>query len=493
MLNTVQKPTGADTFGKPQVVIVLIILSVVFGVAIAKAGILAAAFFLLLPFILIMLERVFAIPKLSIYIALLIGFFANGLSRYISGVPFGLTLDAILIVGYVAMFFKYFNTKFDWSPAARDITFLATLWFGYALLQLINPEALSKVAWFYAMRGVSLYMFLMVPLVLLLFNNYKDFNRVIYLWGAISLLATLKGIMQITIGVDPWEKAWLDSGAATTHVLFGKLRVFSFYSDAGQFGAAQAHAGVIGSIIFLHAKEKKEKIFFGTLALMSFYGMFISGTRGALAVPAMGLFLYVVLIRNVKLVTLGIIVGISAFVFFKFTTIGNGVYAINRMRTAFDPNDASLQVRLANQRILAGYLATRPIGGGIGSAGNWGQRFTPHGFLANVPTDSWYVQIWAEQGVVGLTLHLVILFYILGKGSYLAMFHVRDPVLQGKLFALAAGMFGIMAASYGNGVFGQIPTGVLMYFTMGSLFNARQLDQSIINDQQTSKLKEDGN
>jgi hypothetical protein len=38
------------------------------------------------------------------------------------------------------------------------------------------------------------------------------------------------------------------------------------------------------------------------------------------------------------------------------------------MRSAFDPNDPSLQVRLDNQKILKGYLATRPFGAGIGHA-----------------------------------------------------------------------------------------------------------------------------
>jgi len=394
-----------------------------------------------------------------------------------------------LVLGYLAVFFRNFNDRIDWTPATKDITALAAIWFGYALLQAVNPEALSREAWFYAMRGVSLYMFLMIPLILMLFGNMKDFNKVLYIWGAISLLATFKGILQNTIGLDSWEQQWMDGGGHVTHLLFGKLRVFSFYSDAGQFGASQAHTGVVAAIIFMHAKEKKEKLFFGVLALMSFYGMFISGTRGAMAVPAMGFFLYLILIRNVKLVTLGAIMGIAVFIFFKFTTIGNGVYAINRMRTAFDPNDASLQVRLENQRILRTYLATRPIGGGIGAAGNWGQRFSPQGFLANVPTDSWYVMIWAEQGVVGLTLHLFILFYILGKGSYLAMFHVRDPVLQGKLFGLAAGMFGIMAASYGNGVFGQSPTGPLIYLTMGFLFLAKPLDKSITEENKVNEEK----
>ena len=160
------------------------------------------------------------------------------------------------------------------------------------------------------------------------------------------------------------------------------------------------------------------------------------------------------------------------------------------MRTAFDPEDKSLQVRLENQRKLKVYLSSRPFGGGIGSAGNWGQRFTPTTFLANTATDSWYVQIWAEQGIVGLTLHLMILFYILGKGAYISMYRVRDPVLQARLFALAAGMFGIMGASYGNGVLGQLPTGPIIYMTMALLFMGEILDKSSSKVEETDDAEQ---
>ncbi|MCF8365222.1 MAG: O-antigen ligase family protein, partial [Bacteroidales bacterium] len=355
-------------------------------------------------------------------------------------------------------------------------------WYGYSLFQLVNPEAQSKVAWFYAMRGVSLYMLLMIPLVLMLMRDHKDLNKFLYLWGILSLLGTFKGFMQVTFGPDHWEQAWLDGGGNITHILFGKLRVFSFYSDAGQFGAAQGHAGVMGIIVYLSSNKRKEKIFFAIVGLAGFYGMFISGTRGAIAVPFAGFFLYLILTRNIKLITIGAILGITVFIFFKYTTVGNEVYAIRRMRTAFDPNDPSLQVRLENQKKLKTYLASRPFGGGIGAAGYWGLRFTPNGFLANVPTDSWYVMIWADQGIVGLYLHLFILFFILIKGSYLAMFTIKNPEIQGKLFALAAGMLGIMAASYGNGVLGQIPTAPIMYTSMAFLFLAKPLEQSLLNE-----------
>jgi hypothetical protein len=425
------------------------------------------------------LNRLFNNPQFGIYVLFITGFTVNGITRYLGDYPLGLSIDIIMILTYIAIFFKEFYRKMDWSPAANDLTLVALIWFTYAILQLLNPEAVSKTAWFYAMRGESLYMLLTVPLVMMLMNKYSNLNAFLYLWAIISILATIKGAIQLKIGLDPWEQKWINEGGYITHILFGKLRVFSFYSDAGQFGAAQAHAGVVGTIAFIHAKITKEKFLFGLMALAGFYGMFISGTRGAIAVPFAGFFLYLVLTRNLRMITIGTVLGISFFVFFKFTTIGNGVYAINRMRTAFNPNDPSLLVRLENQNKLRIYLADKPFGGGIGASASWGKRFTPEAYLSTVATDSWYVMIWVEQGMIGLGLHLMILFYILGRGAYISMFRVRDPVLQGKLFALNSGILGIMAASYGNGVIGQIPTALLIYSSMAFLFIAKRIDDEI--------------
>ena len=321
-------------------------------------------------------------------------------------------------------------------------------------------------------------MLLMIPLIFILFDKRKDLNVFLYIWAFFSILGTLKGIMQMTIGVDLFEQRWLDNGGAVTHILFGKLRVFSFYSDAGQFGASQGHTGVVFGILAMNKKDNlKVRIFYAITALMGLYGMMISGTRGAIAVPVMGAVLYIILRKNIKVMVLGLLAGIAVFVFFKYTSIGNSNYNIRRMRTAFDPNDASLLVRLENQRKLKDYMSTRPFGGGIGSAGNWGQRFSSTTFLANTPTDSWYVSIWAEQGIVGLILHLFILLYIVFKSSYIIMFKIRDDWVRAQMSALAAGLFGIMAASYGNGVLGQIPTGLLIYSTMAYLFLSKKLDQ----------------
>jgi len=49
--------------------------------------------------------------------------------------------------------------------------------------------------------------------------------------------------------------------------------------------------------------------------------------------------------------------------------------------------------------------------------------------------------------------------------------------LAGILGALHAGFAGIMGASYGNGVLGQIPTGPIVYLSWAFVFMAQQLDR----------------
>jgi len=211
---------------------------------------------------------------------------------------------------------------------------------------------------------------------------------------------------------------------------------------------------------------------------MGLWGMILSGTRGAMIVPMIGGIVYLILSKNIRILVTGGIMLAFIYVFFAYTYIGDSNYQIARMRTAFRPEeDASYIVRLENRAILKTYLVDKPFGGGIGSAGNWGQRFSPQGFLANVATDSWYVQIWAEQGIVGLLLHLFILSYIILKGFYLVMVRVKNVELAGVLGALIAGYAGVMGASYGNGILGQMPTGALIYISWAFIFMAQQLDR----------------
>ncbi len=481
MWSSLKNKIGSEKLQHPMLLLLLVLITIALGIIIAKGGmIIALALLALFPAI-IFFNRFLNNPRVGIFTVIILGFTAIGLTRYIRNVPLGLTVDGVLVLTYIAVFFRYFYEKINWQQLNRDLVFLSVLWFGFSVLQLFNPEALSRTAWFYAMRGMSLYMLLLIPLALLVFNRLRFLYMFLYLWGIFSILGTLKGLQQLYIGPDSAEQYWLDTVGAVTHILFGELRVFSFFSDAGQFGAAQGAAGVVGLLVATNIQGKRNKIFFTIMGIFGLWGMMISGTRGAMIVPMVGGSTYILLRKNFKAFFIGSAVLAVVYVFFTYTYIGQSNAQIRRMRTAFRPDeDKSYLVRLENRRILGIYLASKPFGGGIGSAGDWGKRFSPQGFLAQIATDSWYVQIWAEQGIIGLITHLFILSYILIKGGYLLMFRVRSPEVRGVIAAVMSGFTGIMGASYGNGVLGQMPTGILIYLSWSFIFMSQQLDREYI-------------
>ena len=461
-------------------VLFLLFLSLIgVGYFIASKGILAVAALLVLPFAVFFLIKVFENPVVSFFAVYVANFIALGLSRYVLNAPFGLLVDIFLVLTFISVFFKFFYAKFDWSRLKNEIVIVSLIWFGYTIFEFFNPISASRIAWVYYMRGVSLYMLMVVILVFILMDSYKYFIWFIYLWAFFEVAGAIKGMIQLYVGLDPWEAYWLEVVGRSTHVLFGELRVFSFFSDAGQFGASQAHTAMVASIIALTTRSFRERIIFLIVAFFCFYGMFISGTRGIWGVLGGASIFFLLINRNFKLFLIGAFVFISVLIFFRYTFIGQSYYFVRRMRTAFDPKNESLMARLQNRAKLRPYLNVRPFGGGIGNAGAKAQRFTPNTFLANIATDSWYVEIWAEQGVVGLALHLALMGFILVKGSYIVIHRIRDPGLKGKMMALLSGIFGIMASSYGNGVFGQMPTGLIMYSSMAFIFMAPKLDEEI--------------
>jgi hypothetical protein len=476
-INQFETSTGAERLGTPKYVLFLLVITALSIWVITHLGVGGALALVALPFILLYFYWLFRKPITGLWAAIVMGFVLLGFSRYIDpDIQVGLGMDIVLVLTYVAFIFRHFYDRGIWKPAKKEITLLAAVWFGYSILEFFNPEAQSHAAWFSGMRGISLYMMLIIPLDLLFIDNVRKLDVFFTIWGIFSILASLKGIMQITLGPDPWEQLWLSTSAGQTHIIWGQLRAFSFMSDAGQFGANQAYSAVMAVIVAFADKNRNRRIFFLVVAALGFAGMFLSGTRGAISIPLAGFAFFFILRRSGTVLISGMVLLAFVFVFFKITYIGQDNTFIRRMRSAFNPNDPSLLVRIENQKKLSSYLATRPFGGGIGNAGVKAKAYSPDAFLSNIATDSWYVLIWAEQGIVGLALHLFILFYILIKSSYRIMFRIRDPVLKLKMSALASGMMGVMVASYGNAVLGTMPTSLLIYTSMALMLNSSTLD-----------------
>jgi len=453
---------------KTVIIIWTIIAALLIGFLyfIAKDNILFGFATLVLPLPILYLYLILKNPKISFISVLFFNYFAMGFSRYIS-LPWGLSVDITLVVTFLVVIFSQFNQKVEWKLAGKDYTFIVFIWFLMTVLQILNPEAVSKEAWFYAMRGYAVYSVFTVPLVYLIFNRPKDFELFISLCVWFTLIATLVAMQQKFIGLNQWEKRWLMQPVnLQTHLLFGQLRIFSIYTDAGTFGGSMGYFGAIFIIFGIHELKKWMKILYLCVGLLSLYSMLISGTRSAIAVPLVAFLAYAVLTKKIKILLFAGGLAFAVFFVFKFTMIGQGNYDIRRMRSAFDSKNESMDVRTNNRKLFAAYLATRPFGGGVGSAGYWGQRFSSGTFLSNIPTDGWYIQIWVEQGIVGLSAYLLMLFYFVLKSSYILLFKIKNEKYRYKAIGFTCGMFGLMVSSYTAGGIGQLPNVIIVFVSM---------------------------
>lgn len=433
----------------------------------------------LIPFALLYLFIVIGKPYWGLISIFIVNYFIMGITRYLPGFTGGIAMDAMIVVTILGIMAQSVNGKIEWKRAGNGLILVAAIWLVYCTLELINPEAFSKLAWTKTIRGVAVYFFVITVMSTLLFNKYKDLRKIMFIWSVLTLIAVLKALVQKYWGFDSAELRWLYSGGGRTHLLFSGTRIFSFFTDAGNFGSGMGYSMVVFSILFLYEKERGLRYYYLFVSFAAAYTMMLSGTRGALAVPFAGYVLQIFLSKNFKIALISLAIVIGSFGFLKFTYIGQSVSVIRRMRSSINPNDPSLVVRRENQKLLKAYMVDKPFGTGIGLSGGKAKEYAPNRYLAQIPTDSWFVMIWVETGIVGLILHISILLYIVGYGSYMVLFRIRDPELRGYISANTCGILGIMATSYGNEVFGQFPTAFIVYTAMAFIFKSKIMDKEI--------------
>ena len=388
--------------------------------------------------------------------------FMLGFSRFLdTEAPVGMALDGMLALTLLGTFIN--GKRMAWHRLKNPVFFLLILWLVYTLLEYFNPDAPSHEGWIYNIRSTSISWFFVVIIVFVNPITRKDIHRLVGVWLFWSVIAAFWAFKQQYIGLEPAELRWLAQGAERTHMLWGQLRSFSFYSDAGQFGAEMAGVTLLCIIFLFESKRWPSRIGFLLVALIVFWGFAVSGTRSALFAILGGYPAYLFLMRKLKPVLRGIAVAIPLLVVLMFTHIGDSNYQIYRMRTALRPTqDASFLVRLENQAKLRALLKDLPFGAGIGTTSGVGQRFTPNHFAAQIPTDSWYVQIWIETGIVGLSLYLFVLGGMILTGIY-KVWQLHDHRLQVLLIALLAEFIGIALVSYSNPILGQYPTSTMLF------------------------------
>ncbi|MCP4438416.1 MAG: hypothetical protein GY810_05680 [Aureispira sp.] len=468
------KKTGADILSYP----IYLSLLCFFILAVAKSfianwlftiagvvGLSGGVFYIL---------KVLQNPRIGAWSVLIYSFTWSLIARYVAaytgiGFQFGLGIDGLLALTIVAMIFS--GGQYAPYQNLRNGLMIATLlWFFFIFLQLFNPHASSRIAWVFTIRSYALYLLGCVIVCNVLLNEEKDLDRFLLIFVGFSILGALYGMRQLYLGLDYVDSIFIRP-KLDRHMLFGKLRVFSFYENAGQAGVTQGHAGVIANILFIHEKRRKHKLFYFVGMLLCYYGMAISGTRGALAVPAAGIAVYLVWCKMPIVTITGTLLGGAMLFILMFTNIGQSNYTINRMRTAFNPDDPSFQYRLEARAHYAEYMNKHAFGWGIGSAGYWGNRFNGDDNIMK-GTDGGYVQLQAEIGYIGLYFYWVYFLFVLGS-TFWMLLSLQDSILYPKILALCCGVIGLLLANYGNSVIYQLPSNITISMSLAYIWMSK--------------------
>lgn len=472
------KVSGYNRTTKLNIIIISLVILISIGICafVVDLGIMLPAIVIAVSCLIAVQISFIKNPKSIIWVLIFYIFTFVFFTRELGGGPFGMLQEGILLLGWLTLIFT--ADRHNWNVLNNDLVILFLIWFIISVLEIANPAGASIQGWLQEIRAAALYPILVVAVGFLVLKKNRDLNTFFYLIIGLSVLAALNGIKQLEIGPSAGEQRFLDEGGNITHILFGRLRVFSFYSDAGQFGASQAHIGLISLILALGPFKIWKKILLFIAAALCIYGMLISGTRGALFCLVVGVFLSIVLSKNFKVMIIGGLIALSFLVVLKYTYIGNSNYQIYRLRTAFDPKEASFNLRLSNQLILKEYLSSRPFGGGLGVIGVWGLEYNRDKFLSTIAPDSYWVKVWAMYGMVGFILWFGIMMYILGKCCGI-VWNLKNEGLKVKAIALTSGYAGILFCSYGNEVINTAPSSFVVYVSLVFVFLSPKLEKEL--------------
>lgn len=115
------------------------------------------------------------------------------------------------------------------------------------------------------------------------------------------------------------------------------------------------------------------------------------------------------------------------------------------------------------------YLQGKPLGGGVGTTGSWGKRFSPGTWLAEFEPDGLYTRIRAETGLLGRNFYVGIWLAILFVGIR-RIWRIENPEYKNIAMAFWAGYGGILMANYGNQVMTQYPINLTVFVSIPLVF-----------------------
>jgi len=406
----------------------------------------------------------FISPKFGFFISLLIPFIGFELQRLIRfDIPLGFAIQGLFILLLVLLLFKgKVNRDLNFKLLYNPITYIILISYVYLIIQFFNPEMGSLNGWFFAFRAVT-GRYLIFFVALLLIKDLRFIKHFFYAWIFLAFTSALYACYQEWIGIPSYILSYIHADPLRLGLYYinGKYRIFSLLSDPAAFGIFMAGSFLVTFILALYTDTYLKKTILLLAAISMLLASAYSGTRTSYAMIPAGMLLFTLMTitnkRTLMVVTiLSLIFG--ALIFGPF--YGNPT--LNRIRSTFNGEDASLNVRDVNRARIQAYIYDHPIGGGVMTVGVAGLEYNPEHQLAGFPPDSGYLYAVLETGWVGLGL-VLIFFYISMREAVKCFYRSKHKKIRAYSLAITVFTFSVAVASYAQVILGQIPISLFIY------------------------------
>jgi O-antigen ligase len=161
------------------------------------------------------------------------------------------------------------------------------------------------------------------------------------------------------------------------------------------------------------------------------------------------------------------------------------------MRSAFNKDDASANVRDINKAAIAKYVKDAPWGLGIGSTQKNIPANNKYRKLSDIPPDSEYVYIWVHTGVIGITVFIICMLIMWIGACWIVMFKLRSPSLIGIGGGLCSAFIAIQLGAYANQVLYQYPNGLTFFGGLAIVYILPYLESDWLKYEQKRIAKQE--
>lgn len=472
---------GQSSVRRWLVIILLGMLSLMITIGVYKLGLLGAMMFMGVVVVGPLVFTALWKTQIGIFIMVVASFFLSVALRLVPDIPVGIGLDLMILIMVSGSIYKMQYER-NWSGLKSPLTVVLVIWVIYNLAQIVNPYAASRVAWFYVIRPAVGYLMLYF-LVWQSMRTAKDTQRLFNFVLFLSAIAGVWGIYQGLFGYFSWELSHVIR-TDTIHLVFnnGRWRAFGPIGSPAQYGIIMAAMCCLSLNVALGSSGLRSKVMYVLVGGICLMAMVFSGTRSSFIIIPIYYFVKVVISRNRKLWVSLAFAGMALVVVAKMPTSN---YHILRIQSVFKASeDKSYQIRANNRKMITPWIMKHPIGGGLGSTGVWGQRFSPGTFLANFPPDSGIIRVAVELGWIGLIIFLIIYVTAFLKGL-MAYWCMPQSIQKIQVAGILCMLPPLGIVELGQEVAGVFPMSLLFWVLLGLLFvNIRQSkNQSSIEKQ----------